>query len=80
VTVKTFLGYLEQDMARPDTERVKQDLAYMHTATEKMGQLLDELLNLARVGRKKNPTVRVTFGNWRRRPSSWLPGASAPAA
>jgi PAS domain S-box-containing protein len=61
VTVKTFLGYLEQDMARPDTERVKQDLAYMHTATEKMGQLLDELLNLARVGRKKNPTVRVTF-------------------
>jgi PAS domain S-box-containing protein len=61
VTVKTFLGYLEQDLARPDMERVKQDVAYMHTATEKMGQLLDELLNLARVGRKKNPAVRVTF-------------------
>ena len=61
VTVKTFLGYLEQDLARPDMERVKQDVTYMHTATEKMGQLLDELLNLARVGRKKNPAVRVTF-------------------
>jgi len=61
VTVKTFLGYLEQDLARPDMERVKQDVAYMHTATKKMGQLLDELLNLARVGRKKNPAVRVTF-------------------
>jgi PAS domain S-box-containing protein len=61
VTVKTFLGYLEQDLARPDMERVKQDVTYMHTATEKMGQLLDELLNLARVGRKKNPVVRVTF-------------------
>jgi signal transduction histidine kinase len=61
VTVKTFLGYLEQDLARPDPERVKQDVAYMHTATEKMGQLLDELLNLARVGRKENPAVRVTF-------------------
>jgi PAS domain S-box-containing protein len=61
VTVKTFLGYLEQDLARPDMERVKQDVAYMHTATEKMGQLLDELLNLARVGRKENPAVRVTF-------------------
>ena len=61
VTVKTFLGYLEQDLARPDMKRVKQDVAYMHTATEKMGQLLDELLNLARVGRKKNPAVRVTF-------------------
>jgi signal transduction histidine kinase len=61
VTVKTFLGYLEQDLARPDKERVKQDVAYMHTAADKMGQLLDELLNLARVGRKMNPAERVTF-------------------
>jgi len=61
VTLKTFLGYLEQDMAGPDKERVKQDLAYMHTAADKMGQLLDELLNLARVGRKMNPAERVTF-------------------
>jgi PAS domain S-box-containing protein len=61
VTVKTFLGYLEQDLAAPDKERVKQDVAYMHTAADKMGQLLDELLNLARVGRKSNPAERVTF-------------------
>jgi PAS domain S-box-containing protein len=61
VTVKTFLGYLEQDLARPNMERVKQDVTYMQNATDKMGQLLDELLNLARVGRKKNPAVRVTF-------------------
>ncbi len=61
VTVKTFLGYLEQDMTRPDKERVRQDVAYMHTAADKMGQLLDELLNLARVGRKSNPDERITF-------------------
>jgi PAS domain S-box-containing protein len=61
VTVKTFLGYLEQDLVRRDKERVKQDVAYMHTAADKMGQLLDELLNLARVGRKMNPAERVTF-------------------
>ena len=61
VTVKTFLGYLEQDLARPDKERVKQDVAYMHTAADKMSLLLDELLNLARVGRKMNPPERVTF-------------------
>jgi PAS domain S-box-containing protein len=61
VTVKTFLGYLEQDLAGPDKERVKQDVAYMHTAADKMGQLLDELLNLARVGRKMNPAERVKF-------------------
>jgi signal transduction histidine kinase len=61
VTVKTFLGYLEQDLAGEDKERVKQDVTYMHTAAEKMSQLLDELLNLARVGRKTNPAERVTF-------------------
>jgi PAS domain S-box-containing protein len=61
VTVKTFLGYLEQDLLIPDPERVKQDVGFMRTAADKMGQLLDELLNLARVGRKSNPSVRVTF-------------------
>jgi PAS domain S-box-containing protein len=61
VTVKTFLGYLEQDLLNPDAERVKQDVGYMRTAADKMGHLLDELLNLARVGRKMNPPVRVTF-------------------
>jgi PAS domain S-box-containing protein len=61
VTVKTFLGYLEHDLAGSDKERVKQDVAYMHTAAEKMGLLLDELLNLARVGRKMNPAEQVTF-------------------
>jgi signal transduction histidine kinase len=61
VTVKTFLGYLEQDLLNPDAERIKQDVGYMRTAADKMGHLLDELLNLARVGRKSNPSVRVTF-------------------
>jgi signal transduction histidine kinase len=61
VTVKTFLGYLEQDLLAPHTERIKQDVGYMRTAADKMGHLLDELLNLARVGRKCNPPVRVTF-------------------
>jgi PAS domain S-box-containing protein len=61
VTVKTYLGYLEQDLLAPNAERVKQDVTYMHTAADKMDHLLDELLNLARVGRRSNPSVRVTF-------------------
>jgi signal transduction histidine kinase len=61
VTIKTFLGYLEQDMADSDPGRVKQDLTYMHAAADKMGRLLDELLNLASIGRKMNPTERVPF-------------------
>jgi signal transduction histidine kinase len=61
VTVKTFLGYLEQDLLSSNKERVKQDVTYMRTAADKMGHLLDELLKLAHVGRKTNPPVRVTF-------------------
>ena len=61
VTIKTFLSYLEQDMAGLDKERVKQDVTFMHTAADKMSRLLDELLNLVRVGRKMNPVERVTF-------------------
>jgi PAS domain S-box-containing protein len=61
VTIKTFLGYLEQDMAGLDKELIKQDVGYMCLAADKMGKLLDELLNLARVGRKSNPPARVTF-------------------
>jgi len=61
VTVKTFLGYLEQDLAGSDQERIRQDVAYMRTAANKMGQLLEELLNLARIGRKMNPPEQITF-------------------
>jgi PAS domain S-box-containing protein len=61
VTMKTFLGYLDLDMAGSDQERIKQDVGYMCMAADKMGHLLDELLNLARVGRQCNPSVRVTF-------------------
>jgi len=59
VTVKTFLGYLEQDMKSQNADGVAKDLGYIHGATDKMSRLLDELLNLARVGRMMNAPVRV---------------------
>lgn len=62
VTVKTFLGYLEQDMASVNTERVRKDMLYIRNAVEKMGLLLDELLEMSRIGRLINPPVRVMFG------------------
>jgi len=61
VTVKTFLGYLEQDLLSSNTGRIEKDVFYMRTAADKMGQLLDELLKILRVGRVANPPVRVTF-------------------
>ena len=63
VTVRTFLGYLEQDMATGDAGKIEKDLRFIRTATGKMGQLLDELLVISRVGRVINPPVGVTFRN-----------------
>ncbi|MEI7838141.1 MAG: ATP-binding protein, partial [Planctomycetota bacterium] len=59
VTIKTFLGYMEKDLASNDTERMAKDMAYAHTAADKMSGLLDELLELSRVGRKVAPFAEV---------------------
>jgi signal transduction histidine kinase len=59
VTIKAFLGYLEQDTRNQDAVGMKKDLEYIYTAADKMGRLLDELLDLARVGRKMNPPEEV---------------------
>ncbi|MBL8250608.1 MAG: PAS domain S-box protein [Candidatus Competibacter sp.] len=61
VTIKAFLGYLEQDLQRADAARIAQDMAYMRSAADRMGQLLEELLDLSRVGRVARPPVRVGF-------------------
>jgi PAS domain S-box-containing protein len=61
VTVKTFLGYLEADLARSDPEQVEKDLFFVRSATDKMGRLLDELLQMSRVGQTASPPSRIPF-------------------
>jgi len=51
ITIKGFLGLLEKDAVKGDIERVKKDASRIHNAAEKMNQLLDELLELSRIGR-----------------------------
>jgi PAS domain S-box-containing protein len=55
VTIRTFLGYLEEDGLKQDAAEVNRDLAYMRTAADKMARLLDELAELSRIGYQKNP-------------------------
>lgn len=50
VTINTFLGFLEQDMHSGDTAKISEDMQHMHTAAERMGILLDDLLSLSRLG------------------------------
>ena len=61
VTIKTFLGYLEEDLRAKNTDSVDKDLAYIHGAADKMGILLNELLELARIGHKKNPPETISL-------------------
>jgi signal transduction histidine kinase len=59
VTIKTFLGYLPQDMTASDKQRVEKDLLFMNGAADKMGLLLQELLEMSRIGRIINPPVKI---------------------
>ncbi|MBI5818188.1 MAG: PAS domain-containing protein [Verrucomicrobia bacterium] len=63
VTVRTFLGYMEQDMAAGDAGRIEKDMRFIRAATDKMARLLDELLKISRIGRVVSLPVRVTFRN-----------------
>lgn len=61
ITVKTFLGYLEQDLAKGGGDSVVEDIKYIHTAVDKMEQMLGELLEVSRICRMVNPPTLVTF-------------------
>jgi PAS domain S-box-containing protein len=63
VTVRTFLGYLEQDMEQGKADRVAKDMTFIRDATGKMGRLLEDLLEVSRVGRVVNPPVRVSLAD-----------------
>jgi len=61
VTITSFLGFLEQDLLARDVEQTTRDIGYIRSATDKMAQLLDELLELSRIGRHVNPPSRISF-------------------
>ncbi len=61
-TIEGFLGMLDKDAAMGDTKRVKEDMARIRTATGKMRQLLDELLELSRIGRVVHRPQEVSLG------------------
>jgi PAS domain S-box-containing protein len=61
VTINGFLGLLEQDILANRTDRIKSDVKYITTATQKMERLLNELLELSRIGRVINTPREVSF-------------------
>jgi signal transduction histidine kinase len=61
VTIKTFLGFLEKDLAPPISAPVIKDLGYINKAADKMGTLLEELLKFAHAGINGNAHEEVPF-------------------
>ena len=61
ITIKGFLGLLETDAIEGNIERMKQDIFRITEATEKMQRLLNELLELSRIGRVVNPSQATAF-------------------
>ncbi len=61
VTINGFLGYLEQDAASGNMERLKKDTHRIQDAVNKMQRLLNELLELSRIGRMMNAPETVSF-------------------
>ena len=62
VTIRGFLGYLRQDAASGDMTRFEKDLERIANAVDKMQALLNDLLELSRIGRIINPPEIVPFG------------------
>jgi PAS domain S-box-containing protein len=61
VTIGGFLGFLKRDAESGDLIQLKTDIDSIRSATEKMRVLLDELLELSRIGRLMNTPEEIPF-------------------
>ncbi|MBI5571179.1 MAG: HAMP domain-containing protein [Desulfomonile tiedjei] len=77
ITIKGFLGYLERDVASGNLRRLEADSARIRGAVERMGQLLEELLELSRIGRIVNPPQDVSLDTLVREARETLAGRIA---
>lgn len=58
ITIKGFLGMIQEDLQAQDYSRIPRDMQRIDNAANKMQHLLEDLLELSRVGRVINPSER----------------------
>lgn len=61
ITIKGFLGFLGVDARAGDIKRAEADIQRINEATDRMHELLTDLLELSRIGRLMNPPKMVSF-------------------
>lgn len=59
ITIQGFSGMLEQSALRGDFERMRGDIRRIRAAASRMQTLLDDLLELSRIGRLVSPPERI---------------------
>ena len=74
VTIRGFLGYITQDAQSGNLTRLNRDISRISNAVDKMQSLLNELLELSRIGRITNPPEDVSFGEIIRETADLLSG------
>jgi len=77
VTVRGFLSFLERDALEGNHEQLKADIQRIQLATDRMTRLLDELLDLSRVGRVVGPAKPIPFGELAEEAASLVAGRIA---
>jgi PAS domain S-box-containing protein len=61
VTIKGFMGLLREDIRDGNLHETEESMMRIENATDKMQQLLEDLLQLSRVGRIVNPYENFTM-------------------
>lgn len=62
ITIGGYLGFLEQNAQAGRMDKFENDIGRIREATEKMQSLLNDLLELSRIGRLMNPPEESKFG------------------
>lgn len=63
ITIRGFLGYLEEEAAEGDIRGLHQDLLLIQSATDTMQRLLEGLIELTRVGRAMEEAEDIPLGS-----------------
>jgi signal transduction histidine kinase len=74
VTIKGFLGYLEKDALLGNKDRLHEDIERIRGAAMKMSALLEELLEMSRIGRTVNPPEKISLGTLAREAAELVAG------
>ena len=74
ITIMGFLGMLEQDAEKGNAEQMKSDIVRIGDAARKMARLLDDLLELSRIGRTGGNREEAPMGELAREAVELLNG------